>query len=148
MLSVVVPILNEAETILGLLHQLRNASSSVQQEVILVDGGSEDGTTVLVQNYLKNNPELDIRLLRSQRGRARQMNLGARVAKFPILYFLHADSTLPSAFEQLIVSAWEAGKRAGCFRMRFDKSHPVLGFSQWFTRFNHPMFRGEISPYL
>ena len=142
MLSVVVPILNEAKTIDHLLDQLSGKSVLGQEEIILVDGGSTDDTINRVKTYCLNHQERKIQIVHSAKGRAVQMNAGARAAKYDILYFLHADSTLPEGYDQKIMSAWQDGHGAGSFRMRFDKSHPVLGFSQWFTRFNHPMFRG------
>lgn len=141
-LSIIVPILNEADTISRLLAELKDKSGLGEQEVILVDGGSTDNTTAIIQTYLNHYPDRNIRLIHSRKGRAAQMNRGAQLASNPILYFLHADSILPQDYDRKIIGAWKNGKGAGSFRMRFDKSHLILGFSQWFTRFNRPMFRG------
>lgn len=96
-LSIVVPVLNEAggiEATLGALAPLRERGA----EVIVVDGGSRDGTVVLAR------PLAD-RIVDGARGRARQMNAGAAVASAPRLLFLHADTGLPERADELIAAA-------------------------------------------
>jgi rSAM/selenodomain-associated transferase 2 len=119
----------------------KNTSSENISEVIVVDGGSNDETSQIVTLFAANS-NVVVRLLTSEKGRARQMNTGAKAATGKILYFLHADSFPPNCFDELIVSEINKGKAAGCFRMRFDTNHPLLKFSQWFTQFNVKLFRG------
>jgi glycosyltransferase involved in cell wall biosynthesis len=88
------------------------------------------------------NTRPDIQLIKSYKGRARQMNYGAKHASGDILYFLHADSLPPKYFDQRIINEVSQGNTTGCFRMKFDKPTPVLRFSQWFTRFNFKVCRG------
>ena len=88
------------------------------------------------------NTRPDIQLIESYKGRARQMNYGAKQASGDILYFLHADSLPPKDFDQRIISEVSQANTTGCFRMKFDKPTPVLRFSQWFTRFNFKVCRG------
>ena len=86
-LSIIVPALDEAAgigTVLQGLAPLRQQG----HEVIVVDGGSSDGTPALAA------PLAD-RVLGAPRGRARQMNAGAAVARGDALVFLHADTRLP-----------------------------------------------------
>jgi rSAM/selenodomain-associated transferase 2 len=96
-LTVVMPVLNEAGGIgaaLGALATLRARG----HEVIVVDGGSGDGTAELAA------PLCD-QLVRSPRGRAVQMNAGARIAQGDALVFLHADTRLPEGADALIGEA-------------------------------------------
>ncbi|HEY8070130.1 MAG TPA: TIGR04283 family arsenosugar biosynthesis glycosyltransferase [Burkholderiales bacterium] len=116
-LSVVVPVLNEAAGIartLGLLAPLRARG----HEVIVADGGSEDGSRELAA------PLAD-RVIAAPRGRARQMNAGAAAAAGQALLFLHADTTLPEAADRLALQA--LGERLwGRFDVRIDGRSPLL----------------------
>ena len=87
MLSIIVPVLDEAEEI---THHLRDLSALRAQghEVIVVDGGSQDATLALCQG-------LADQVISAPRGRARQMNAGAALARGEVLMFLHADTRLP-----------------------------------------------------
>ncbi len=142
MISIIIPVLNEAETIVSLLQHLdRAASSSNISEVIVVDGGSDDETASLVSS-IQFNLKLKLKLVHSEKGRAVQMNAGAGIAQSSILYFLHADSHPPVGFDEMILEKVNRGYDAGCFRMKFDSDHPVLKLSQWFTKFNWKLCRG------
>jgi rSAM/selenodomain-associated transferase 2 len=142
MISIIIPVLNESTTITSLLkHISENASEKCTAEIIVVDGGSLDDTCDKVNRFSENSA-FKIQLLSSKKGRAAQMNAGARLAKGEILYFLHADSFPPAHFDLQIVSEVDKGNQAGCFRMKFDTTHPLLKFSQWFTRFNFKFCRG------
>ena len=169
-ISIIIPILNEANTIGRLLQCVADSSSKENiEEVIVVDGGSVDGSQEIVKNFVTSNvfserreekkyregmgldtalPSSnatrppDIKLFSSKKGRAKQMNTGAKAASAPILYFLHADSLPPKDFDRSILEAIKDDACAGCFRMKFDSKHPVLRFSQWFTRFNVRGCRG------
>lgn len=142
MISIIVPVLNEADGIVEFLaHITDSATSSKISEVIIVDGGSSDGTPRLVNEYASTS-RLEIKLIDSEKGRARQMNKGAQIARGGVLYFLHADSFPPKGYDTAILAETQNGNPAGCFRMRFDRPHPVLKISQWFTRFNFKFCRG------
>tara|TARA_B110000977_G_C11048329_1_gene481400 strand:- start:942 stop:1643 length:702 start_codon:yes stop_codon:yes gene_type:complete len=142
MISIVIPVINEAVTIVSLFdHIYKNSTLKNISEIIVVDGGSEDETCKTIDLYAKSSP-LNIRLMASEKGRAKQMNIGGCSATASILYFLHADSFPPNGFDDLIISEYKNGNTAGCFRMKFDTTHPLLKFSQWFTRFNLKLFRG------
>jgi rSAM/selenodomain-associated transferase 2 len=86
-LSVVVPVLDEAERIGRQLAALRSTAGI--DEVVVVDGGSSDGTVDLVRR------EPGVRLIAAPRGRGTQLNAGARAAAGDVLLFLHADVSLP-----------------------------------------------------
>jgi rSAM/selenodomain-associated transferase 2 len=99
-LSIIVPVLNEAGVIaqtLDALAPLRAAG----HEVIVVDGGSSDGTHALVPG------RADV-VLDAPRGRARQMNAGAARAQGDVLLFLHADTHLPPQADALVARALTA----------------------------------------
>jgi rSAM/selenodomain-associated transferase 2 len=93
-LSVVVPTLNEARGIRAALEALAPLRAC-GHEVIVVDGGSGDTTAQLAAGFCDQ-------LLDSARGRAVQMNAGARAATGDALLFLHADTRLPDKADQLI----------------------------------------------
>lgn len=110
LLSIIVPVLNEAALIRAFLEPLRAVAPSA--EIIVVDGGSNDGTPELTTG-------LADRVLRVSRGRARQMNAGARVARGEIFWFLHADSAVPpNALEEIAKILRREANAGGCFRLR------------------------------
>jgi uncharacterized protein len=139
-ISIVIPALNEAKTItkiIASIHPLPNV------EVILVDGGSIDDTVRISQ-------ELGIQVISSPKGRAHQMNVGAKAATGEILLFLHADTVLPLGFEQMVRSTLQpslegqgdegTGRRgdkgeivpiAGAFTLNIDDPMPSL---RWIER--------------
>jgi rSAM/selenodomain-associated transferase 2 len=138
MISIIIPVLNESATIKELLFYLiDNASLNTISEIIVVDGGSIDNTKDIVKSL-----DLNIVLLNSERGRAKQMNLGAKNAKGDILYFLHADSFPPLRYDQLILNEVTKGNNAGCFRMQFDSNHWWLRLASWLTQFSWRACRG------
>jgi rSAM/selenodomain-associated transferase 2 len=95
--------------------------------VILVDGGSDDATSEVAARFS------GVRLLTSPRGRARQMNAGARAARGDILLFLHADTWLPEGALGAVSAALEDARVVGGrFDVRFDSPRPVLRMIAFF----------------
>jgi rSAM/selenodomain-associated transferase 2 len=136
-ISVIIPIYNEAKIIDKLLQYLYKASSKeIVKEIIVVDGGSTDNSIEIVSSFKK------VLLVRSDKGRAKQMNAGANKASCSVLYFLHADSFPPMGFDQLIINEMENGYFAGCFCMKFNSNHWWLKLAGWFTKFSWPICRG------
>jgi rSAM/selenodomain-associated transferase 2 len=117
--SVVVPVLEEAGGIaasLAGLQALREAGT----EVIVVDGGSRDATRAIAA------PLAD-RLLEAPRGRAAQMNAGARVARGAVILFLHADTVLPpGVIEGLAARLAASGRSWGRFDVAIAGADPLL----------------------
>jgi rSAM/selenodomain-associated transferase 2 len=88
-------------------------------EIIVVDGGSSDRTREELQQL---RDRFSLGLLRTPRGRAIQMNAGARLATGDTLLFLHADSRLPVGAVRLIAHALRDPQICGgCFRLRFPR---------------------------
>ncbi len=147
MLSIIIPVLNEAEKIGTLLNKLpKKFSGKYRAEIIFVDGGSTDGTQAIISEFKNKMAQprkfFSVTLISSEKGRAKQMNEGANHASTEILYFLHADSIPPKNFDKYIISEVNKGNPAGCFRMKFDSGHWWLKITGWFTRFNWKISRG------
>jgi rSAM/selenodomain-associated transferase 2 len=106
-LSIIVPVLNEAKGIEAALAALAPLRARGAQ-VIVADGSSQDGTAALARPWAD-------RVLDAPRGRARQMNSGARDATGEILLFLHADTLLPPDADEIIRKAIRAGADWGRF---------------------------------
>ncbi len=117
-LSLILPVLNEAATIVAQLATLQELRSR-GVELLVVDGGSSDATRELAQ------PAVD-RLIESPRGRAAQMNAGARASQGRALLFLHADTTLPPLADDVIRRALAAGAAWGRFDVCIDGRQPLL----------------------
>jgi len=118
-ISIIIPVLNEA----GLLVQTLSALQPFRQrghEVIVVDGGSKDDSIAI------SNPYAD-RIIRTPRGRSRQMNGGAKLASGGILLFLHADTFLPEDADRLIIEGINGREKTwGRFDVRLSGRHPLL----------------------
>jgi len=119
LLSIVVPTLDEAEQVADLLGSLQGLRQRGNQ-VVLVDGGSQDDTVAQATG------RVDL-LVASPRGRAGQMNAGARAAGGDVLVFLHADTRLPPEADRLILEALADGRRQwGCFDLHLTGRQGLL----------------------
>ncbi len=143
-LSIVIPVLNESETIVDLLKHLKEKAFSMANisQIIVVDGGSCDGTLEKVTTLSRKQDYNYLIPLSSKKGRATQMNTGAAIASGSILYFLHADSYPPQNYDKLIIDQVQANNPAGCFKMRFDSNHRWLQLAGWLTQFRWRACRG------
>jgi rSAM/selenodomain-associated transferase 2 len=131
-ISIIIPALNEAGSIAA---TIKRAASPVTKEVIVVDGGSSDGTTDIAASC-------GAKVYQSSPGRASQMNFGATIATGDILLFLHADTLLPDNFHLDIIKIINQAKAvAGAFRFRLDMPGPVPRLVEFFTNLRSRFWR-------
>ncbi len=134
--SVIIPVLNEAAHIERLIKRILEGGKGYIAELIVVDGGSTDNTVKLAQNA-------GATVMRSpQKGRAQQMNFGARHSTGKLLYFVHADTLPPSTYMYDLQRAVSEGFSIGSFRLRIDSRHPFLWINSYMTRFPFLWCRG------
>lgn len=120
-LSVIIPAYNEEAYLPRTLGSLFAQAGSF--EVIVVDGGSTDKTVDVALSHLS------VRVVRSPKGRAVQMNQGARAARGRVLVFLHADTLLPpGALDKVSALSEHEGPEglAGAFWHSFDEGRLSL----------------------
>jgi rSAM/selenodomain-associated transferase 2 len=125
-ISVVIPTLNEAKTIEATIQSARQGDPL---EIIVADGGSEDGTMDEAQQYAD-------RVITCPRGRAHQMNAGAEVAQGDCLLFLHADTLLPHGYERYVRDTLSEDRNVcGAFRLRIEGDFRGRRFIEVMTNF-------------
>lgn len=126
--SIIVPILNEANNLPRLfasMHRLK----PLPQQVILIDGGSSDHSVRIAKETIKestlDNHKINWQIIESKAGRAMQMNAGAALATSDIFLFLHADTQLPP---QAIAGIKTAMQKLewGRFDVRLNSHQPML----------------------
>ncbi|MBI5892440.1 MAG: TIGR04283 family arsenosugar biosynthesis glycosyltransferase [Deltaproteobacteria bacterium] len=116
-ISVIIPTLNEE-------NQIAKTLGSVGRgvEVIVVDGGSVDNTASIAEKF-------GARVIKSEKGRGVQQDIGAANAKGDVLLFLHADTILPSGWRDFIAVALSGSNViGGAFLLGIDSSKPLLKF--------------------
>jgi rSAM/selenodomain-associated transferase 2 len=127
-ISIIIPALDEAADIgatLAALAPLRGRG----HDVIVVDGGSVDGTPELAR------PLAD-RVIVAPRGRASQMNAGAAEARGDVVLFLHADTVLPAEADHAVLEGLATTRLLwGRFDVRIVGRHPLLPVIAWLMNF-------------
>ena len=119
-IAVVIPALDEAETVEAAIASARSAD-----EIVVVDGGSLDRTADRAR-------AAGAQVLTSPRGRARQLDAGWRATGAEVLLFLHADTRLPLGWAAAVRDALAApGVAGGAFRLRFDERSPAMRIVEW-----------------
>jgi len=121
-ISVIIPALNEAHNLPKTLQSVGRTSE--QLEIIIVDGGSIDGTLDIAKEH-------GCRAFLRDRGRARQMNAGAAIATGGTLLFLHADTLLPENYTLDVDGCLSDGNIAGAFRLSIDGTGFGLRCIKW-----------------
>ena len=109
-ISIIIPVLNEAKILEKTLSQFQ--SELEHHELIIVDGGSTDGSVPIAEKYG--------RVVTSDRGRAKQLNAGAAAASGDTLIFLHADIWLEPGALAAVETALSSGYVGGGFRQKID----------------------------
>ena len=120
--SIIIPILNESAIIVAKLQSLQYLRP--QCELILVDGGSQDGSVELAREWIDKRVE-------SPSGRAKQMNAGAEVASTELLFFLHLDTDVPDDLIELLLVNRSHCDFWGRFDVIIEGTHwmlPVVAF--------------------
>ena len=122
-LSIIIPALNEARAIGATLEAAARVKGEV--EVIVVDGGSVDGTVEVARAR-------GARVVNSVRGRGAQMHAGALASRGQVLWFLHADTLAPADAAECIARALRDPRAVGGnFRIRFDGESGAARFLTW-----------------
>jgi len=133
MISVIIPTLNEGAILESSLKDLLDHRGEF--EVIVSDGGSFDRTPGIIRTFPR------VKLVTSLRGRGRQMNEGAKIARGDIFLFLHADTVLPpSAFEIIGDVMSSPAVQGGSFFLTFNNRNLALKIYSLFSRLNHILF--------
>ena len=131
MISVIIPVLNEAKILDQSLSRL--TPHLKDHELIIVDGGSTDETPLIAKRYGQ--------VISSERGRARQSNAGAAAARGDILLFLHADVWLDSGAIEGVETATSAGYVGGAFKQRIEGEHPLYRLIEGVANFRAKRLR-------
>ena len=119
-ISVIIPAFNEALNIGKLLDYLLSISLKHEVEILVIDGGSTDETLNIAE---KKGVQAH---LSPKKGRAAQMNYGAKLATGDVLHFIHADTFPPKSCFQDVLHAMNTGYQLGCFRYSFNSNHLLL----------------------
>ena len=117
-ISIIVPVHDEAAIIATALQALAPFRQR-GAEVIVVDGGSQDGTAELARPHADG-------VIGAKRGRGAQMNAGARIARGEMLLFLHADTKLPPDADRLVVRGLAGANGWGRFDVHIEGQSPLL----------------------
>ncbi len=119
-ISVVIPVLNEYDQINDTIEELRKKDEGTECEIIVVDGDGGGSTIKAIRDS-------EVRTTISQKGRGRQMNAGAAIAKGDIIIFLHADTVLPDGATGKIRRTLENEKYVGgAFDLGIDSERALL----------------------
>ncbi|WP_288679692.1 TIGR04283 family arsenosugar biosynthesis glycosyltransferase [uncultured Brachyspira sp.] len=116
--SIIIPTLNEEKNIENLLNNLKSLKGDF--EVIFSDGGSLDKTLDIIKDFG------DCKIIKSDRGRARQLNNGAKESNNDILFFLHADSFIEENVLIKIEDFIKNGNKVGCLKIKFDSKKILM----------------------
>lgn len=135
-ISVIIPVLNEAENLAKLVPYLQEHGAEHLAEIVVADCNSTDGTADLLKSLQV------VHLNCEKAGRASQMNAAASKSKGEILYFVHADTLPPKSFVADIKDSLSLGFGFGCYPFEFDVDRPLLRMNAWFTQLDKMWCRG------
>lgn len=126
MLSIIVPLYNEAEQASILMRHLLQLGCA--DEIIFVDASNDSLSIAFIDNMVEQFFEFrDVHILRSDTaGRAIQMNMGAKKATGDVLLFLHADTRLPEGVDRLVKNNLDDDCIWGRFKVGLDVDAPIF----------------------
>ncbi len=135
LISIIVPVLHEAAGINRAISRLRELNERDGFEIVVVDGDPARGTISAIADS-------GVRMLSSEKGRARQMNCGAGIARGDVLLFLHADTVLPPDALSLIRGAMDDSRIvAGAFDLGFDTDRRIFRITEKYVFFRTRLTR-------
>lgn len=121
-ISVIIPVINESDVLHLAIERAWNAGAD---ELVIADGGSQDGTRDIAKNA-------NCKLVDSQPGRGLQLNAGAKVATGDVLLFLHADNWLEAgACQQIKIALADLPNRYGGFRQRITNERRIFRWLEY-----------------
>ncbi len=136
-ISVIIPVFNEAKVIRDTLSQF---DDDFCLEIIVVDSGSSDHTQEIVRFLGQTNSQLHL-IISLDRGRAKQMNYGAKFAKGEILLFLHADTHLPKNYQEIIKQISQKKTNIlGAFKLAIAGKEACLRIVEWLVNWRSQLF--------
>ena len=122
-ITVIVPTLNESESIGGLLGVLKDADQLLT--IIVVDGGSTDNTVEIAESH-------NVKVIHASPGRGSQMHAGALIAEGEVFWFIHADTIPPlAAVSEMRFALKDPRVAAGNFSVRFEGRSIASQFLTW-----------------
>jgi len=126
--SIIIPAFNEAASIRPFLSNLRGRTPGA--EIIVVDGGSTDGTDRLAEGFC------DQVIRTGVRSRAKQMNVGADSAAGEVFWFLHADAEVPrESFNEIARVMRDPKVCGGFFRIRLPAAPVIYRLTDGFAHY-------------
>ncbi|MGM0442429.1 MAG: TIGR04283 family arsenosugar biosynthesis glycosyltransferase [Elusimicrobiota bacterium] len=117
--SVVIPVINEQKRINTKINHLKNMDGIESKQIIVVDGDPAGSTIGVIEDS-------EVVKITSSRGRAKQMNAGAKVAGGEVIIFLHADTELPPGAFKKISKELEKGYIGGAFKLKLDSENLLI----------------------
>ncbi len=130
MISIIIPTLNEEDSLNKLIPYLKDCCPNNEIEIIIADAGSTDNTKAIAEKW-------GVKLVLSPvKGRAIQMNAGAKAASHDIVYFVHADTIPPQTFYTDIIEAVNKGYGLGRYFTKFNSNKWLLKLNAFVTRFD------------
>lgn len=118
MISIIIPTYNEAGTIGSTLENISNLNSKIEHEIIVADGSSIDKTREIAEKYST--------VLISEKGKVIQLNSAAKKSNGEVLFFIHADMTIPTGALEEIEKKIDAGFDGGGFSNIFSKHNDKI----------------------
>ena len=135
-ISVIIPTLNEVAIIADQVRSIQSKSIGKDVEIIVADAYSNDGTA-------EKAAEAGAKVISVAKCcRAKQMNAGANEATGEVLYFVHADLTVPDSFVEDIFDGVNNGHHYGCYMVTFDRPVKGLKFNSSLSKYQGIFFRG------